>query len=199
MNTPLPNCSTAGASRDSAQAARRARTGVHSCGTTPTPAKRLARSNSDGRTDGRRRFPPLRSLIILCGAKAKAPCAPRRGQLPPCAYKTAQRFFKVRRWDRYAKEGRQAATRTFQRYHVSTALHWMASPHTSPRKPAKTSSLCVTSKATVVYQAFVTASCKSPAVRHLRALYALPECEASPLPSFQCRRRSSSRVRHGRH
>src|ERR1700722_10392081 len=72
MNTPLPNCSTAGASRDSAQAARRARTGVHSCGTTPTPAKRLARSNSDGRTDGRRRFPPLKSLIILCGAKAKA-------------------------------------------------------------------------------------------------------------------------------
>jgi hypothetical protein len=82
MNTPPPNCSTAG-SQVGILPKRRAARGPAYTRAVPRRRERspLARANSGGCTDGRRRFPPLRSLIFLCAAKAGSPCAPSCGQL----------------------------------------------------------------------------------------------------------------------
>ena len=73
MNTLSPSCSTAG-NEVRILPKRRAARGRAYTRAVPRQRERspLARANSDGRTDGRRRFPPHRSLIFLCVAKAGA-------------------------------------------------------------------------------------------------------------------------------
>jgi hypothetical protein len=72
MNTPPPNCATAG-NQVGILPKRRAAGGRTYSRAVPRRRERspLARANSDGRTDGRRRFSPFRSLIILRAAKAR--------------------------------------------------------------------------------------------------------------------------------